>query len=241
MTDTSSTRARRKAVEQWQVEVTATQQIAGHLQRLTLRAPQFETYTITGPDEYFALLVPRQDPTERPALRWYSMRYLRPETGEVDVDIVLHGDSAPGTAFATHAKPGDVVDFRRGGSEYSLPEAGGKHLVVGDETSAPAVASIMEHAQNSTTCGDIYAVVEIPDESYFDQNSLHPNVVTLSRGDQTPGSLSIAHVEALTASDWTGAWLCGESKMSTTLRRFTVRSLGVDRKAVVFSGYWRHS
>lgn len=241
MTDAAPSRTRRKAVEQWQVEVTATQRIAENLQRITLRAPQFETYVIAGPDEYFGLLVPRQDPAERPALRWYSMRYLRPDSGEIDVDIVLHGDAAPGTAFATHACVGDVIDFRRGGSEYALPIAGEKHLIVGDETSAPAVASIMEHAAQDAQCGSTYAVLEVPDESFLDSQSLHPDIVVLPRGEQKPGSLSIPHVENLTEKDWTGAWLCGESKMSTTLRRFAVRTLGVDRKAVVFSGYWRHS
>lgn len=240
MTDTSPSRARRKAVEQWEVEVIATQRIAENLQRLTLTAPQFADYTLAGPDEYFGLLVPRQNPEERPALRWYSMRYFRPHETAVDVDIVLHGDQAPGTAFATHAQPGDTVEFRRGGSDYALPNNGGHHLLVGDETSAPALASIMEHAR-VTECGDLTAVIEVPDPTYVDTSTLDNDVTLLCRGNEKPGTLSIPHVESLSTCGWTGAWLCGESRMSTTLRRHAVGRCNVDRKAVIFSGYWRYS
>ncbi|GAA2760770.1 siderophore-interacting protein [Actinopolymorpha rutila] len=36
------------------------------------------------------------------------------------------------------------------------------------------------------------------------------------------------------------AWIAGESKMVTTLRRCLVREAGLDRRQVAFMGYWRH-
>ena len=35
------------------------------------------------------------------------------------------------------------------------------------------------------------------------------------------------------------AWLAGEAKVITTLRRHLVKEIGVDRKQVSFMGYWR--
>ena len=56
---------------------------------------------------------------QRPEMRWYTVRALRPEAAEIDVDIVVHGDSGPGSAWALRAAPGDRVGFRASGS--SLP------------------------------------------------------------------------------------------------------------------------
>ena len=35
------------------------------------------------------------------------------------------------------------------------------------------------------------------------------------------------------------AWIAGESKVVTGLRRHLVRDLGIDRRQVAFMGYWR--
>ncbi|QCW52098.2 siderophore-interacting protein [Nocardioides dongxiaopingii] len=42
--------------------------------------------------------------------------------------------------------------------------------------------------------------------------------------------------------DWDGlyAWIAGESKIVTGLRRALVKDLGIDRHQVAFMGYWRH-
>ncbi len=43
------------------------------------------------------------------------------------------------------------------------------------------------------------------------------------------------------ATTWTGlyAWIAGESKVVTGLRRLLVNDLGMDRRQVAFMGYWR--
>ena len=45
--------------------------------------------------------------TQRPAARTYTIRALRPENAEVDVEFVLHGDNGPASRWAMHAQPGD--------------------------------------------------------------------------------------------------------------------------------------
>jgi NADPH-dependent ferric siderophore reductase len=35
------------------------------------------------------------------------------------------------------------------------------------------------------------------------------------------------------------AWIAGESKVVTGLRRLLVKELGMDRRQVAFMGYWR--
>jgi NADPH-dependent ferric siderophore reductase len=61
----------------------------------------------TGPDWYAAW---RALPDEkRNPMRTYTVRAVRPERREVDVDFVLHGDTGPASGWATRAVPGDAA------------------------------------------------------------------------------------------------------------------------------------
>ena len=91
---------------------------------------------------------------QRNPLRTYTARLVRPEVGEVDVDVVLHdhGDG-PVARWAAAVWPGDVAvllgpDARHtgphGGLEFHPPAIRGAVLIAGDETAVPAICSILE-------------------------------------------------------------------------------------------------
>lgn len=90
---------------------------------------------------------------ERAPMRTYTIRALRPEAGEVDVDFVLHGETGPASRWATHARIGDrigllapdaqVADSSQG-FEWKPPADVQRVLLVADETALPAVAGILE-------------------------------------------------------------------------------------------------
>ncbi|GAA4839560.1 siderophore-interacting protein [Saccharopolyspora rosea] len=92
----------------------------------------------------------------RPVARTYTVRAFRPETGELDVDFVLHGDGAhsgPASAWAAAARPGDRIGLvgpdrpGRGqpwGCEWAPPSTASRLVIAGDETAVPAVAAIVE-------------------------------------------------------------------------------------------------
>ncbi len=42
---------------------------------------------------------------QRPPMRTYTIRHLRAEQGEVDVDFVLHGETGPASRWATAGHP----------------------------------------------------------------------------------------------------------------------------------------
>lgn len=90
---------------------------------------------------------------QRPPMRTYTIRQLRAELGEVDVDFVIHGETGPASRWAVHARPGDRVvllapDADCAGSsegwEWKPPAGVGQVLLVADETALPAVAGILE-------------------------------------------------------------------------------------------------
>jgi NADPH-dependent ferric siderophore reductase len=127
-------------------------------------SPEFE-----GPDGWYAGWCALDD-DERPPLRTYTVRRLwRGGTGvRLEVDFVLHGDGGPASRWATAANPGDRVriigpDARSGGPFGSVawipPLDATRVLLAGDETAAPAIASILESLASGITGR---AFIEVP-------------------------------------------------------------------------------
>src|SRR5699024_11064478 len=82
----------------------------------------------------------------RPWVRAYTVRDVRPDTGEVDIDFAIHGDGAgdsgPGVRFALEASPGDRAGFLDQGIGFTPDHPHDWTLLVGDETAMPAVTGI---------------------------------------------------------------------------------------------------
>lgn len=105
---------------------------------------------------------------ERPLLRTYTVRAVRRADCEIDVDVVLHGDTGPATRWARRATPGDPLlicgpDARyegvHGGIEWAQPQQCLRLLLAGDETAVPAIAAILESLPDDAR-GE--AVLEVP-------------------------------------------------------------------------------
>lgn len=102
-----------------------------------------------GDEWYPAWLALPQD--ERPALRTYTARAVRPEVAEFDIDVVRHGSLGPAGRWIESVRPGDtlgaVVPVRQpeGPNEVGIawrPGHAREFLVAGDATAAPAIANI---------------------------------------------------------------------------------------------------
>ncbi|WP_114202546.1 siderophore-interacting protein [Janibacter anophelis] len=252
--------------EESQFEVTVTRVVALNsvMRRITLTAPELAGYTLLGPDEYFGLLMPGADgqlhlpdpertnvraaisempEDEQPGLRWYTVRELRADAQELDVDIVTHGDSGPGSAWATTAQVGDIAAFRSGGALYSR-FGDARQLIVADETAVPALLAILEERERRGLPGlgaGIEAHVEVPSTEVLGGLDLPAEVAVHVRGADDPGTAVLPALVDSPAStaDLDYAWLCGESGLATSLRRHLVQQVGMDKRDITFSGYWK--
>jgi NADPH-dependent ferric siderophore reductase len=145
---------------------------------------------------------------ERGHMRTYTVRALEDVGGRVSlvVDVVVHEDAperlGPGCRWALGARIGDVVTVvapRRGapfgGIEYQ-PGRAGRVLLVGDETAAPAIASILESAPVGTSgC----AYVEVPSSADVLEVRTPPGLrlVWLPRNGAAHGERALAAVRGL--------------------------------------------
>jgi NADPH-dependent ferric siderophore reductase len=144
----------------------------------------------------------------RNPVRTYTARAVRPDQREVDVEMVLHGDTGPASRFAAGARPGDEIALlgpdrlfpgRHGGVEFT-PPAGhtGPVLVAGDETALPAVAGILERMPEDAS-GEV--VLEVPCAEDVLPLEVPPGftVTWLVRGHRPHGSGLVAEVQQAVA------------------------------------------
>ncbi|ELK4875348.1 TPA: siderophore-interacting protein [Pseudomonas aeruginosa] len=114
------------------------------------------------------------EPARRPPMRTYTIRALRAEQEEVDVEFVLHGENGPASAWATHARIGDRLQLAApnrqygddpGGYEWKPPASVRHILLIADETALPAVAGILEELAGEAEPPVVEAFLEVPGEA----------------------------------------------------------------------------
>ncbi|EKM0529161.1 siderophore-interacting protein [Cronobacter turicensis] len=138
--------------------------------KLMFARPDGDTARLPVSDSWYQdyLALPRE---RRPFMRTYTLRALRREACELDVEFVLHGDSGPASRWAMHAKPGDTLqivapdrDFPgdSGGYEWSADDALRQALLVADETALPAALGILEQLARKPAPPRVQAFLEVP-------------------------------------------------------------------------------
>ncbi|HEX8865126.1 MAG TPA: siderophore-interacting protein [Lentzea sp.] len=166
----------------------------------------------------------------RPWMRSFTVRSLA--DGVLTVDFVLHGDNGPASAWAGQAQPGDVIGRFGPSADYARPLGSADLLVfAGDETALPAIASLLELLPATQKFA---AFVEVADP-LEEQDIPGVRWVHRSAGEDL---VSVVTAAAVPSSAW--VWLGGEASAVRALRRHFV-GLGVSKKDIEFSGYWRRA
>lgn len=176
-----------------------------------------------------------QDATGRRVKRRYTIRSARPDAGELDLDVLLHGDW-PGSTWAATAAPGDEVRFQGPRGKLELTRADW-HLLVGDESALPAITAICESLPPGEPAVAVIEVGDASDELPLpDATEVH----WVHRGDGPPGTsdLLAAAVTALPTREGAGhGYLMGETRAMIALRAILEgRALAHD--AIFVKGYW---
>lgn len=171
----------------------------------------------------------------RPVIRTYTVRRFDACVGELDVDFVLHGGHGPAAAWAVDARPGSWVAVSEPGGRYVPDPVADFHVVIGDETALPAVATVLDALPAGVAA---QAFLEVADAG--EEQSLPGAVTWVHRGGREPGVGLAAAVRVAEFPVGRGqAWLSGESACVKDLRRHLLDERGLDRRLVYATGYWR--
>ncbi|MER7836605.1 siderophore-interacting protein [Streptomyces sp. NPDC096040] len=251
------------------LQVVRTRRLGPSLVRVTFGGADLEHFHSHGRDQSLSLFIPAEGHTEpavpielgdswwqgwrelpddvRAVMRSYTLRELRRDPDEVDIDFALHGvgpDAAtpagPASRWASRAAAGDrvvllgpaVADNRA--IRFRPPEDTDLVLIWGDETAVPAATAILESLPAGTR---VRAWLEVPHAGDVQ------DVVTLADAEieWAVGGTSmetLRHAQ-LPPAERPYVWVAGESGRVKELRRHFVGERGVDRRRVTFVGYWR--
>lgn len=124
-----------------------------------LAAPQWPTVGSNG-------LAQWEDPSRRPSLRKYTVRWLDVAANRLDIDFVLHADAGPGSALAEAARVGAEIGVIGPGGG-GLVDADW-YLFAGDETALPAIARMLEHLPAQARGKAFIEVADISEVQHLD-------------------------------------------------------------------------
>ncbi|MEU8224362.1 siderophore-interacting protein [Kribbella sp. NPDC048915] len=245
--------------------VAAVDDLSPHLRRVTFVAPRIAEAVTAGPDQRIKVLLtpPNGGPITLPSgpdwypdwcaqpvderfiMRTYTVRALRPEVAELDIEFVLHGVNGPASAWVSEAKLGDQVGLLlpfavdktstkgllHSGVDYVPPATSVRRVLVADETALPALAGILEELP-----AGVHATVFVAVPDAADVRPLAGNAdVTWV----TNGTLAETVQSTVLPFDVDYAWVAGESSMIKEVRRHLVNAVGMPKSAISFQGYWK--
>jgi len=210
--------------------VTGAVQLGPRMRRVTVRSDAMVGLAIRPAQDVELLL---REANGRRVKRRYTIRHHRPSTGELDLDVVLHGEG-PGARWGAAARPGDAVEFQGPRGKLELRSAPW-HLLVGDESALPAIAAIAEALPAGETAVAVVEVQDAADELPIGTAEAH----WVHRGGEAPGGadLLVAAVRELAPPPGARAYLMGESRAMVGLRT-VVEAAGVSHDHVFVKGYW---
>ncbi|MGJ9424884.1 siderophore-interacting protein [Nesterenkonia halotolerans] len=248
--------------------------------RVTLAGAGLENFGPWGLDQRIKLVLPMADgcmpdfglleePTPHPkhwyarwrtlpedarnVLRTYTPSAIRPERGEIDVDVYIHEPAGPASRWVISCHPSDRLiitgpDVRVGrtgyGIHFSPPENPRRVLLAGDESALPAINNILA-ALGPSTVTDVLLELADPADDLLPERGLNFRKEIVARGTTAGRELERAvrawgrDQEESMFQDGFYAWIAGEATATTNIRRHLTQQLGVSREQVTFQGYWK--
>jgi NADPH-dependent ferric siderophore reductase len=180
------------------------------------------------------------DPALRPRHRRYTIRAWNPDTRQVTIDFVAHGDVGYAGRWAQRATVGDRLQMAGPSGNYRPDPTADWHLLVGDESALPAIAASLD-ALDGSRPAVVVAVVDSPDHEVALPQPGGVDVHWLHRCTSPVPEDLLA--DAVAGLDWldgrADVFVHGEAAEVRAVRRFLLAERGIDRAAASISPYWR--
>ena len=212
--------------------VVATAELTPRLRRVTVASEAMRGVELRPAQDVELHL--REDSGRR-VKRRYTIAHARPESGELDLDVLLHGDG-PGARWGAGAAPGDEVEFQGPRGKLELRPAAW-HLLAGDESALPAIVAIVRALPPGATA---HAFVEVTDAADEPVELCTLPITWLHRGAAAAGTADVL-APALTAFPLPPgagrAYLMGETRAVVALRA-VLEGRGVAHESIFVKGYW---
>jgi NADPH-dependent ferric siderophore reductase len=201
---------------------------------------QFPRAGVTYAEPFDPAGVRATQPREQwPIVRTYTIRRWVPELPELWIDFVVHGDEGVAGPWAARARPGDPIHFVGPGGAYNPSPDADWHLLAGDESAVPAIATALEAMPVDATVRVLIEVAGSADEVKLETPAA-AEIVWLHRGDRPIGEPLVAAVRDLDFPPGrVHAFVHGEATFVKELRGHLRLDRGLPMDQLSISGYWR--
>lgn len=253
---TSETRPTdRKQRTQTVLQVQQTSRLSPHMVRVVLGGEGFVSFNDNDfTDKYVKILFARPDlgltppydmdrlreqlpVSDLPSRRTYTVRWVDHEAQRLAIDFVVHADEGIAGPWAAAARPGDVLALSGAGGGYAPDPAVHRHLLVGDESAFPAIASALE-----ALAPDAMGLVILQAATERDRIELSAlpevDVRWTYRDADGPDGLDEAVRSAGWAPGRVHVFAHGERAQMKALRQYFVHDRGVAGEDLSLSAYW---
>ncbi len=239
-------------------QVASVEQLTPRMRRITFTGPELDDFTTAGAGDHVKLFfaAPGQsEPTlptlqngtpsypegaTRPAMRDYTPRRFNPQTRELTIDFVLHGDG-PAATWAAHAEPGQTLAIGGPRASTLTPDDYDTYLLAGDETALPAISRHLEELRPGARAIVFLEVADAAEERHL-PTAANATVTWLYRDGQQAGTTTLLDraLRDLTLPPGdTYAWIGAELETARRLRRYLAEEEGLSRDQIRAAGYWR--
>lgn len=208
--------------------VLSAETLAGCLRHVVIHSDAIATLSGYSPGMELAIYV---DGSTQQLRRKYSVFRFRPEQGEIELLIYLHGQG-PGSRWAAQLRPGDTLWFRGFTGRITLDTTASRHWFLGDETTLAPFAAMVAAAQ--TPCeGVIEGDTRLP--ALLDHLWL-PFTAVSRRTGQDSSLINIAR--ALELTDSTSIYIAGAATTVTAVHHVLARERRIDGERIRRKNFW---
>ena len=176
----------------------------------------------------------------RPDMRTYTIRHIRPDTSEMDIDFVDHGDAGPASAWARRARQGDVCGFGGPGPVKLKSYYADTYIVAADMSALPVAAATLE-AMPRDAKGVAFIEITTPEDQQPIDAPEGINLHWLLHPDPHQPSGQVPDlIKALpTSSGRIQTCIAGESAVVQELRAHFMNERKLPKSDAYISGYWK--
>ncbi len=239
-------------------QVASVAQLTSRMRRITFTGPELDDFTTAGAGDHVKLFfaAPGQaEPTLptlqngtptypegaiRPEMRDYTPRRFNPQTRELTIDFVLHGDG-PAATWAANAEPGQTMAIGGPRASTLTPDDYDTYLLAGDETAVPAISRHLEELPPGIRAFVFLEVADAGEEHHL-PTAANAVITWLHRDGMRAGTTTLLDAALrdlqLPEGD-TYAWIAAEVETARRLRRYMIEEEGLPREQVRAAGYWR--
>ncbi len=238
-------------IKRRRLEVLRVVDLTPRMRRITVGGPELAGFISLGTDDHVKVFFPQsaaeqaaldtlvlgaKDNGPMPAMRDYTPRRHDLETGELDLDFVLHGDG-PAATWAAQAAPGQFLTIGGPRGSMVVPDIFDNYLLIGDETALPAIARRLEGLAANRRAR-VVIEVENAGEQQVLQSPAQVEVTWVRR--DAPEQDLLRSVEQLSIPEGSlYAWVATEAALSRKIRKVLLGQHGLNDEFVKAVGYWK--